>query len=199
MANYPDWLEERFGDDIQEWAEDRWGDEEDEEDTEEDDDGDNALLRSVYSQKSKLNGIATLIKKEPSSYYIVSNFLNFNDIIPNIKDEHTYIFNDPIYWGNGKKPELKGLRYDFEQFKDLYVLNSDIPQYATLIFNNNLNLYIESDNYRNVEFMRNKLKDLIISKQCRIIILANKNDNITSGLLKYVDYTYYFINNNTTL
>ena len=26
MSNYPDWLEERFGDDIPEWAEDRWGD-----------------------------------------------------------------------------------------------------------------------------------------------------------------------------
>lgn len=26
MSNYPDWLEDRFGDDIPEWAEDRWGD-----------------------------------------------------------------------------------------------------------------------------------------------------------------------------
>jgi hypothetical protein len=23
--NYPDWLEERFGDDIPDWAEERWG------------------------------------------------------------------------------------------------------------------------------------------------------------------------------
>ncbi len=24
--NYPDWVEERFGDDIPDWAEERWGD-----------------------------------------------------------------------------------------------------------------------------------------------------------------------------
>ena len=24
--NYPDWLEERFGNDIPDWAEERWGD-----------------------------------------------------------------------------------------------------------------------------------------------------------------------------
>ena len=27
--NYPDWLEERFGDDIPDWAEERWGDNDD--------------------------------------------------------------------------------------------------------------------------------------------------------------------------
>lgn len=27
--NYPDWLEERFGDDIPDWAEERWGDDDD--------------------------------------------------------------------------------------------------------------------------------------------------------------------------
>ena len=26
MSQYPDWLKERFGDDIPEWAEDRWRD-----------------------------------------------------------------------------------------------------------------------------------------------------------------------------
>ena len=26
MSNYPDWVEDRFGDDIPECAEDRWGD-----------------------------------------------------------------------------------------------------------------------------------------------------------------------------
>jgi hypothetical protein len=25
QSQYPDWLKERFGDDIPEWAEDRWG------------------------------------------------------------------------------------------------------------------------------------------------------------------------------
>ena len=29
MSKYPDWLEDRFGDDISEWAEERWGDGED--------------------------------------------------------------------------------------------------------------------------------------------------------------------------
>lgn len=28
MTQYSDWLKERFGDDIPEWAEDRWGDNE---------------------------------------------------------------------------------------------------------------------------------------------------------------------------
>ena len=28
--NYPDWLEERFGNDIPDWAEERWGDDDDE-------------------------------------------------------------------------------------------------------------------------------------------------------------------------
>lgn len=27
--NYPDWLEERFGDNIPDWAEERWGDNDD--------------------------------------------------------------------------------------------------------------------------------------------------------------------------
>lgn len=27
-ADYPDWVEDRFGDDIPDWAEDRWGDDE---------------------------------------------------------------------------------------------------------------------------------------------------------------------------
>ena len=31
MSNYPDWLEDRFGDDIPDWAEERWGDEDDDE------------------------------------------------------------------------------------------------------------------------------------------------------------------------
>lgn len=26
MSDYPDWVEDRFGDDIPDWAEDRWGD-----------------------------------------------------------------------------------------------------------------------------------------------------------------------------
>lgn len=26
MADYPDWVEDRFGDDIPDWADDRWGD-----------------------------------------------------------------------------------------------------------------------------------------------------------------------------
>lgn len=26
---YPDWIEDRFGDDIPEWAEERWGDDDD--------------------------------------------------------------------------------------------------------------------------------------------------------------------------
>ena len=29
MSKYPDWLEDRFGDDIPEWAEVRWSDDED--------------------------------------------------------------------------------------------------------------------------------------------------------------------------
>lgn len=29
MSKYPDWLEDRFGDDIPEWGEVRWGDDED--------------------------------------------------------------------------------------------------------------------------------------------------------------------------
>ena len=29
MPQYPDWVEDRFGDDIPEWAEDRWGDDDD--------------------------------------------------------------------------------------------------------------------------------------------------------------------------
>ena len=31
---YPDWVEERFGDDIPEWAEERWGDDGDDDDKE---------------------------------------------------------------------------------------------------------------------------------------------------------------------
>ena len=30
MSNYPDWLEDRFGNDIPDWAEERWGDDDDE-------------------------------------------------------------------------------------------------------------------------------------------------------------------------
>lgn len=26
MSDYPDWVEDRFGDDIPDWAEERWGD-----------------------------------------------------------------------------------------------------------------------------------------------------------------------------
>ena len=32
MGNYPDWVEDRFGDDIPDWAEDRWGDDDDDDD-----------------------------------------------------------------------------------------------------------------------------------------------------------------------
>lgn len=32
MSQYPDWLKERFGDDIPEWAEDRWGNNNEDED-----------------------------------------------------------------------------------------------------------------------------------------------------------------------
>lgn len=32
MPQYPDWVEDRFGDDIPEWAEDRWGDDDDDDD-----------------------------------------------------------------------------------------------------------------------------------------------------------------------
>ena len=28
--DYPEWVEERFGDDIPDWAEERWGDDDDE-------------------------------------------------------------------------------------------------------------------------------------------------------------------------
>ena len=39
MSNYPDWIEERFGDNIPDWVEDRWGDNESsDKDNEEDDD-----------------------------------------------------------------------------------------------------------------------------------------------------------------
>ena len=31
MSNYPDWLEDRFGNDIPDWAEERWGDDDDDE------------------------------------------------------------------------------------------------------------------------------------------------------------------------
>ena len=31
-SKYPDWIEERFGDDIPAWAEERWGDEDDDDD-----------------------------------------------------------------------------------------------------------------------------------------------------------------------
>ena len=30
MSQYPDWLEDRFGNDIPDWAEERWGDDDDE-------------------------------------------------------------------------------------------------------------------------------------------------------------------------
>lgn len=29
MSNYPDWVEDRWGDDVPDWAEDRWGDDND--------------------------------------------------------------------------------------------------------------------------------------------------------------------------
>ena len=32
MSQYPDWVEDRFGDNIPEWAEDRWGDDDDDDD-----------------------------------------------------------------------------------------------------------------------------------------------------------------------
>ena len=32
MSQYPDWVEDRFGDDTPEWAEDRWGDDDDDDD-----------------------------------------------------------------------------------------------------------------------------------------------------------------------
>lgn len=39
MNNYPEWVEERFGDNIPDWVEDRWGDNESsDKDNEEDDD-----------------------------------------------------------------------------------------------------------------------------------------------------------------
>lgn len=39
MSNYPDWVEERFGDNIPDWVDDRWGDNESsDKDNEEDDD-----------------------------------------------------------------------------------------------------------------------------------------------------------------
>lgn len=41
MSTYPDWVEERFGDNIPDWVEDRWGDNESSnKDNEEDDDYD---------------------------------------------------------------------------------------------------------------------------------------------------------------
>ena len=41
MSNYPDWIEERFGDNIPDWAEDRWGNNESsDKDNKEDDDYD---------------------------------------------------------------------------------------------------------------------------------------------------------------
>ena len=41
MSNYPDWVEERFGDNIPDWAEDRWGNNESsDKDNKEDDDYD---------------------------------------------------------------------------------------------------------------------------------------------------------------
>ena len=41
MSNYPDWVEERFGDNIPDWVEDRWGDNESsDKDNKEDDDYD---------------------------------------------------------------------------------------------------------------------------------------------------------------
>lgn len=38
MSDYPDWVEDRFGDDIPDWAEDRWGDDDDGNDDDDDDD-----------------------------------------------------------------------------------------------------------------------------------------------------------------
>lgn len=38
MSDYPDWVEDRFGDDIPDWAEDRWGDDDDDNDDDDDDD-----------------------------------------------------------------------------------------------------------------------------------------------------------------
>lgn len=38
MSDYPDWVEDRFGDDIPDWAEDRWGDDDDGNDADDDDD-----------------------------------------------------------------------------------------------------------------------------------------------------------------
>lgn len=32
MPNYPDWVEDRFGDNIPDWAEERWGDDDDDDD-----------------------------------------------------------------------------------------------------------------------------------------------------------------------
>ena len=29
MSNYPDWVEDRWGDDVPDWAEGRWGDDND--------------------------------------------------------------------------------------------------------------------------------------------------------------------------
>ena len=37
MADYPDWVEDRFGDDIPDWAENRWGDGDDDGDDDDDD------------------------------------------------------------------------------------------------------------------------------------------------------------------
>lgn len=37
MSDYPDWVEERFGDDIPDWAEERWGDDDSDDDYGDDD------------------------------------------------------------------------------------------------------------------------------------------------------------------
>ena len=34
MSNYPEWVEDRFGDDIPEWAEERWGDDDNDDEEE---------------------------------------------------------------------------------------------------------------------------------------------------------------------
>lgn len=36
MSDYPDWVEDRFGDDIPDWAEDRWGDDDGDDDDDDD-------------------------------------------------------------------------------------------------------------------------------------------------------------------
>ena len=37
MSDYPDWVEERFGDDVPDWAEERWGDDDSDDDYGDDD------------------------------------------------------------------------------------------------------------------------------------------------------------------